>query len=104
MSWRERARVANPNTPRRFVYWARYLHSKGRNAAALRELDRRLVDAPGDPEALALRRAIVDDDIQASMALQTAMSNSPLARRPWSLHTPARCRRTSFHLRALVSV
>jgi tetratricopeptide (TPR) repeat protein len=53
-----RARVADPNTPRCFVYWARYLHAKGRDAAALVEVDRRLLADPSDAEALTLRAAI----------------------------------------------
>lgn len=57
--WRGRAQRADTNTPRRFVYWAAYLHARGREVAALRELDRRLMDAPGDREALTLRRAIL---------------------------------------------
>lgn len=58
--WRERASRANPTTERRFVYWARYLHDKGRDAAALNELERRLAAAPRDPEALELRRKILE--------------------------------------------
>lgn len=53
-----RARVADPDTPRCFVYWARYLHAKGRDAAALVEVDRRLVIDPSDAEAVQLRGAI----------------------------------------------
>jgi tetratricopeptide (TPR) repeat protein len=56
---RERARVSDPNTPRRFLYWARYLHEHGRDADALHELAR-LNGSPDDPEALELRRAILD--------------------------------------------
>lgn len=56
--WQQRALAANPNTPRRFVYWARYLHAHGRDKAALRELERRLDVEPRDAEAIELRRAI----------------------------------------------
>lgn len=57
--WRARARSAPPSSPRRFVYWARYLHQHGRNEAALSELARRLQEAPEDEEALALRATIL---------------------------------------------
>ena len=57
--WRARARAANPDTPRRFVYWARYLHEHGREPAALAEVARRLADAPFDAEAIELHRVIV---------------------------------------------
>jgi tetratricopeptide (TPR) repeat protein len=59
---RQRALTADPSTPRRFLYWARYLHQRGRNEAALSELARRLQEAPGDPEALALRTEITAGD------------------------------------------
>jgi tetratricopeptide (TPR) repeat protein len=58
-AWRERALRANPDTPRRFVYWARYLHGRGRGPAALSELARRLTEAPDDVEALGLQREIL---------------------------------------------
>ncbi len=56
--YERRAAAANPNTIRRFVYWARYLHEHGRDQAALPEVERMLAVAPTDPEALALRNAI----------------------------------------------
>jgi hypothetical protein len=56
--WRTRARVANPDTPRRFLYWASYLHEHGRDSAALAEVARRLEAEPRDAEALALERAL----------------------------------------------
>ena len=56
--WRARARAANPDTPRRFVYWARYLHEQGREPAALAEVARRLAEAPFDAEARELERVI----------------------------------------------
>lgn len=56
--WHQRALTANTNSPRRFVYWARYLHAHGRDEAALSELDRRLEAEPRDTEALELRRSI----------------------------------------------
>jgi tetratricopeptide (TPR) repeat protein len=55
---RERARVAEPSTPRRFLYWARYLHEHGRETDALQELAR-LQEFPDDVEALELRRVIL---------------------------------------------
>jgi tetratricopeptide (TPR) repeat protein len=64
--WRERARLANPDTQRRYFYWARYLHAKGHDAAALNELARRLADAPRDAEALELRRVILGAEPAAS--------------------------------------
>jgi tetratricopeptide (TPR) repeat protein len=57
--WLERARAATPDTPRRFVYWARYLQQHGRNRAALAELARRLEQTPEDAEALELRRTML---------------------------------------------
>ncbi|HET7544910.1 MAG TPA: hypothetical protein VFK05_33825, partial [Polyangiaceae bacterium] len=57
--WLGRAREANSDSPRRFLYWARYLHEHGRDAAALSEVERRLSEAPLDTEALALERVIV---------------------------------------------
>jgi len=56
--WQARARAANPGTPRRFLYWSRYLHDHGRDSAALVEVARRLSDDPLDQEALALNRVI----------------------------------------------
>lgn len=58
--WHERAATASPNTPRRFVYWARYLHAHGRDTAALLEVERRLDVEPRDPEAIELRRVILN--------------------------------------------
>jgi tetratricopeptide (TPR) repeat protein len=57
--WRARARAAPSNSPRRFVYWARYLQQHGRSRAALTELGRRLQEAPDDQEALELRQLIL---------------------------------------------
>jgi superkiller protein 3 len=54
-AFRARAERADPNTQRRFLYWARYLHKKGRDRAAVAEVQRMLAAVPGDPEALALR-------------------------------------------------
>jgi len=56
--WQERARAANPGTPRRFLYWSKYLHEHGRDSAALVEITRRLSEAPLDQDALALDRVI----------------------------------------------
>lgn len=56
--WQARARAANPGTPRRFLYWSRYLHEHGRDSAALAEITRRLSEAPLDEDALALDRVI----------------------------------------------
>jgi tetratricopeptide (TPR) repeat protein len=56
--WRARARSANPDTPRRFLYWSRYLHEHGRDSAALNEVRRRLAEAPLDAEAAELERVI----------------------------------------------
>jgi tetratricopeptide (TPR) repeat protein len=56
--WQARARAANAGTPRRFLYWSRYLHEHGRDSAALVEITRRLSEAPLDEEALALDRVI----------------------------------------------
>jgi len=56
--WRARARTANPETPRRFLYWSRYLHEHGRDSAALTEVARQLVEAPFDIEAIELERVI----------------------------------------------
>src|SRR5204862_5154613 len=53
--YRTRAATANPNTVRQFVYWARYLHAHGRDAAAAVEVERLLVLRPTDAEALRLR-------------------------------------------------
>ncbi len=55
---RERARGADPNTPRRFFYWAKYLHEHGRDAGALQELARGLAEVPNDTQAIELRQAI----------------------------------------------
>jgi len=56
--WQARARAADPGTPRRFLYWSRYLHEHGRDSAALVEVTRRLSEAPRDEDALALARVI----------------------------------------------
>jgi tetratricopeptide (TPR) repeat protein len=56
--WRSRARTANPDTPRRFLYWSKYLHEHGRDSAALVEVGRRLEQDPRDAEALELNRVI----------------------------------------------
>jgi tetratricopeptide (TPR) repeat protein len=56
--WQKRALSANPATPRRFLYWSRYLHEHGRDSAALAELARWPSEAPRDEEALALERSI----------------------------------------------
>jgi len=53
------------------VYWAKYLHAKGRNSAALNELARRLAASPRDAEALALRREIGDSDGKSNHASAT---------------------------------
>ncbi len=73
--WRARAAVANPRTERRFVYWAKYLHEHGRHSAALTELARRLTAAPGDVEALVLRRAIQNAEGHADDADTLATSS-----------------------------
>jgi hypothetical protein len=57
--YRRRAATANFISPRRYIYWARYLHEHGRHEAALPEIDRRLAEAPGDSEALALRAEVL---------------------------------------------
>jgi tetratricopeptide (TPR) repeat protein len=54
-SFKDRAAAANPNTMRRFIYWARYLHEKGRHAAALTEIQHLLDKEPNDAEALEIR-------------------------------------------------
>lgn len=48
------ARTADPNTPRRFRYWGRYLVRKHRYAQAVVELRRALDTDPSDAEAVAL--------------------------------------------------
>jgi len=55
---RRRAAAANPNTIRRFEYWARYLHEHGRDTAALAEINRLLAERANDAEGLRLRDAI----------------------------------------------
>jgi len=68
--WRARARAANPDTPRRYLYWSRYLHAHGRDRAALAEVERRLAEDPRDPEALALRPAI-----RATLGTRESLAN-----------------------------
>lgn len=71
--WRQRARSADPKTPRRFVYWARYLHKRQRDSAALAEVARRLEVDPTDADALALL-----SEIRRALALQeTAGKRQP---------------------------
>lgn len=54
-SFKDCAAAANPNTMRRFIYWARYLHEKGRHAAALTEIQHLLDKEPNDAEVLEIR-------------------------------------------------
>jgi tetratricopeptide (TPR) repeat protein len=53
-----RARAADPNTPRCFFYWARYLHEHGRDGAAWAEIQKGVAAMPGDAETLRLRDQI----------------------------------------------
>lgn len=53
-----RARKADPNTPRCFFYWARYLHEHGRDGAAWAEIQKGVAAMPGDAETLRLRDQI----------------------------------------------
>ena len=57
-SFEERARTADPNTPRCYLNWARYLHEHGREEAAWAEIVRMLAVRPDDAEALRLRDAV----------------------------------------------
>jgi len=61
-AYQRRAATADPNTVRRFVHWARYLHEHGHEEAAWQEIQRMLRERPTDPEALRLR-----DDIRAAL-------------------------------------
>ena len=54
----QRAREADPDTPRCYLYWASYLHEHGRDEAARAEILRMLAVQPNDAEALRLRDAI----------------------------------------------
>jgi tetratricopeptide (TPR) repeat protein len=69
-----RARSSDPNTPRRFVYWARYLQSKGRTPAAIAELERALRIDPKDAEA----RALLDQIRPAGNAVAAASAGAGL--------------------------
>ena len=73
-SYRSRAARADPSSPRRFVYWARYLHDHGRDAAAWPEIQLALREMPADPEALQLR-----DQIRATLgdAVPTEPPSAP---------------------------
>jgi tetratricopeptide (TPR) repeat protein len=62
-SYRRRAATADPNSIRRFLHWARYLHEHGRDQAAWAELQHMLRARPNDPDALKLR-----DEIRAALA------------------------------------
>ncbi len=57
-AYSRQAARAEPNTVRRYLYWARYLHQHSRHQAAWVELQRMLRERPADPEALALREQI----------------------------------------------
>lgn len=59
---RDRAAQADPNSPRRFLHWARYLHQRGRHLPAWHEVQRMLAERPTDAEARALR-----DEIRAAL-------------------------------------
>jgi tetratricopeptide (TPR) repeat protein len=76
-SLHERAKAADPNSPRVFFYWARYLHEKVRDQSAWNEIQRHLALHPEDAEAQALSAAI-------KHALAPALSSS------WSLKAHAR--------------
>ena len=51
---RQLAARADPSSPRRFLYWGRYLVDAGRFAAAVPELERAVAALPEDAEARAL--------------------------------------------------
>lgn len=57
-AYSRQAASADPNTVRRYLYWARYLHQHGRHQAAWVELQRMLRERPADAEALALGEQI----------------------------------------------
>src|SRR5581483_191169 len=76
-TYRKGAASADPNSPRRFVHWARYLHEHGRDEAAMKELERMLAERPNDPEALALR-----DQIRGKSGASTPSATSAAAAPP----------------------
>lgn len=81
-TFRSRAASADPNSPRRFVYWARYLHEHGRSAAALPEIERMLAQRPNDEEALKLRaqiRATLGDGASAAAPASAPIPATPAA-------------------------
>lgn len=90
-AYRHRAGMANFNSPRRYIYWARYLHEHGRHAAALPEIDRRLAEQPGDAEALALRAqvraALGQTGPEPTVAVAAGVSAAPAQ---WALAPQAR--------------
>jgi len=57
-SFVERARTADPNTPRCYLYWASYLHEHGHEEAAWAEIQCMLAVRPDDAEALRVREAV----------------------------------------------
>jgi tetratricopeptide (TPR) repeat protein len=76
--YRQRAATADPNSPRRFVHWARYLYQHGRKEAALAELDRTLAETPDNAEAMRLRERILrggnaEEDDSATTAAVTGV-------------------------------
>ena len=65
----------DPKTVRRYLYWARYLHQRGRHQAAWAELQHMLRKRPADPEALALReqiRAALPEGVIPALPADTA--------------------------------
>jgi tetratricopeptide (TPR) repeat protein len=69
------AKNSDPNTPRRYVYWARYLAEKGRVAAAVTELQRALSENASDSEA----RALLDQLAPGAKASPSALGDGALS-------------------------
>jgi tetratricopeptide (TPR) repeat protein/4-amino-4-deoxy-L-arabinose transferase-like glycosyltransferase len=85
---RERSRAADPNSVRRFLHWARYLHARGRNLEAWKELERMLAERPDDGEALALKAAI-RSELEAA-GLPIPAEREALPPRSWRLSEGSR--------------
>ncbi|MEO8606106.1 MAG: tetratricopeptide repeat protein, partial [bacterium] len=81
-TYRQRAAAADPNSDRRYLHWARYLHEHQRDRAAWVELQHLLDAHPTDADGLALREQIrpnLDAATLAALAAPTAAAARPAA-------------------------
>jgi len=71
-TYRQRAAAADPNSDRRYLHWARYLHEHQRDRAAWVELQHWLDGHSSDAEGLALREQIRPNLDAATLAALSA--------------------------------